>query len=107
MISIKSKGDKRVKADLIPLSLVAFGIVEIIHGITTILIGEFLMLDCYYRMYLQEGVVIRIVGHLAHDDGGLIIVDFEYNEFGCFAKFEFLEGFGAARINGNARARLQ
>ena len=41
-----------------------------------------------------------------HDNGRLVIVDLENDEFGAFPKFEFLESFGTCGINGNARTRL-
>jgi hypothetical protein len=99
-------GILRVKADLVSLSVFAFVEFKIVNGIAAIVVREFLLSEYIFGPNLQESVVIRLAGFFAYNNGCLVIIDLEDNEFRAFAEFEFLKGFGAGGIDGNARARL-
>jgi hypothetical protein len=58
------------------------------------------------KLYLQECIIVAVVGLFAYDDGRLVLVHFEDDELGGFGKFELLECFSTRGINNNTRARL-
>jgi hypothetical protein len=51
-------------------------------------------------------VVVGFAAGFAYDDGGLVVIQLEDDEFGGFGQFELLECFRAGWIDGDSRARL-
>jgi hypothetical protein len=81
------RGALRIKTDLVSLSLIAFGKFEIVNCITTVILWKFLLSETmsFRGIYRKEGLVVGIVGLFAYDNGGLVIIQFEDDEFGSFA----------------------